>query len=147
MKKLLLAAVLSFAFGMVGAAAQNFPTRPITIIAPFPAGGATDIVARNLAEHMKTTLGQTVLVENISGASGTIGSARVARAEPDGYTLVIGQWSSHVGGGALYPLQFHVLNDFAPVAMLTTSPLWILGKNDLPATNLRELLAWLKANP
>jgi tripartite-type tricarboxylate transporter receptor subunit TctC len=147
MRKLLLAAALSATFGAVSATAQDFPTRPVTIIAPFPAGGATDIVARNLAEHMKTTLGQTVLVENVSGASGTIGSARVARAEPDGYTVVIGQWSSHVGGGALYPLQFHVLNDFAPVAMLTTSPLWILGKNDLPAKDLRELIAWLKANP
>src|SRR5262245_50582903 len=104
MKKLLLATALLFEFGAVSATAQDFPTRPITIIAPFPAGGATDIVARNLSEHMKTTLGQTVLVENVSGASGTIGSARVARAEPDGYTLLIGQWSSHVGAGALYPL-------------------------------------------
>ena len=147
MKTLLLAAALLATFGAVSTTAQDFPIRPVTIIAPFPAGGATDIVARNLAEHMKTTLGQTVLIENISGASGTIGSARVARAEPDGYTLVIGQWSSHVGGGALYPLQFHVLNDFAPVAMLTTSPLWILGKNELPAKDLRELITWMKANP
>ena len=146
MKKSMLAAAL-LAFGAAAAPAQDFPTRPVTLIAPFPAGGATDIVSRNIADHMKKTLGQTVLVENISGASGTIGSARVARAEPDGYTLVVGQWSSHVGAGALYPLTYHVLNDFAPVVRLTTSPLWILGKTSLPANNLKELIAWLKANP
>jgi tripartite-type tricarboxylate transporter receptor subunit TctC len=135
------------ALGIAVATAQDFPNRAITLVAPFPAGGATDIVSRNLADHMKKTLGQTVLVENISGASGTIGSTRVARAEPDGHTLVVGQWSSHVGAGALYPLTYHVLDDFAPVIRLTTSPLWILGKNALPANNLRELIAWLKANP
>src|SRR5262245_51971250 len=88
-----------------------------------------------------------LLVENVTGASGTIGSGRVVRAEPDGYTLVIGQWSSHVGAGALYRLPYHVLHDFEPISVLTTSPLWILGKNDLPAKDLKELIAWLKANP
>jgi tripartite-type tricarboxylate transporter receptor subunit TctC len=87
------------------------------------------------------------VIENVSGAGGTIGMSRVARAEPDGYTLSIGQWTTHVGGGAIYPLAFHVLDDFEPVSLLTSSPLWILGKNDLPAKNLKELIAWLKANP
>jgi len=147
MKKLLLTAGVLTTLGFAVATAQDFPTRPITIVAPFPAGGATDIVSRNIAEHMKKTLGQTVLVENVSGASGTIGMGRVARAEPDGYTLLVGQWTTHIGAGALYPLQFHVLNDFEPISLLTSSPLWILGKNDLPAKNLKELIAWLKANP
>jgi tripartite-type tricarboxylate transporter receptor subunit TctC len=129
------------------ARAQTYPSRPITIVAPFPAGGATDIVSRTLAEGMKAPLGQTILVENVTGASGTIGSGRVVRAEPDGYTLVIGQWSSHVGAGVLYRLPYHVLHDFEPISVLTTSPLWILGKNDLPAKDLKELIAWLKANP
>ena len=147
MRKLLLAVAFLTAWGIVLATAQDFPARPVTIVAPFPAGGATDIVSRIMADHMKTTLGQTVVVENVTGASGTIGMGRVARAEPDGYTLVIGQWTTHVGAGALYPLQFHVLNDFAPISLLTSSPLWILGKNDLPAKNLKDLIAWLKANP
>src|SRR5262245_18387604 len=103
--------IRQFAFALIfvvapfaSAQAQTYPSRPITIVAPFPAGGATDIVSRTLAEGMKAPLGQTILVENVTGASGTIGSGRVVRAEPDGYTLVIGQWSSHVGAGALYRL-------------------------------------------
>jgi tripartite-type tricarboxylate transporter receptor subunit TctC len=147
MKRSILAVAFATLLAISVAAAQDYPNRPITIVAPFPAGGATDIVSRIMAEHMKTTLGQTVLVENVTGASGTIGMGRVARAEPDGYSVVIGQWTTHVGAGALYPLQFHVLNDFAPVSLLTSSPLWILGKNNLPAKNLGELIAWLKANP
>lgn len=131
----------------VSAQAQNYPSHPITLIAPFPPGGPTDTVARVMAERMKTALGQTIVVENVTGAGGTIGIGRVARAEPDGYTLVVGQWTTHVGGGAIYPLQFDVLNDFQPISLLTTSPLWIVGKNDLPAKNLKELIAWLKANP
>ena len=121
MKKLLFAIAVVTAWGIAGASAQNYPARPITMIAPFPAGGSTDIVARILADGLKAPLGQTVVVENISGASGTIGSGRVARAEPDGYTLLLGQWSSNVGAGALYPLPYHVLNDFEPIAMVTTS--------------------------
>jgi tripartite-type tricarboxylate transporter receptor subunit TctC len=146
--------IRQFAFALIfvvapfaSAQAQTYPSRPITIVAPFPAGGATDIVSRTLAEGMKAPLGQTILVENVTGASGTIGSGRVARAEPDGYTLVIGQWSSHVGAGAIYPLPYHVLNDFEPISVLTTSPLWIVGKNDLPAKDLKELIAWVRANP
>jgi tripartite-type tricarboxylate transporter receptor subunit TctC len=126
---------------------QAYPSHPITLVVGFPPGGPTDTVARVMADHMKTTLGQTVVVENVTGAGGTIGMTRVARAEPDGYTLNIGQWTTHVGGGAIYPLQFHVLNDFEQVALLTSSPLWIVGKNDLQAKNLKELIAWMKASP
>jgi len=146
MRKLLLTVAFA-ALGFASASAQDFPSRPVTLVAPFPAGGATDIVSRIMAEHMKTTLGQTVLVENVTGAAGTIGMGRVVRADPDGYTLVVGQWTTHIGAGALYPLNFHVLNDFQPISLLTSSPLWIVGKNALPAKNLKELIAWLKANP
>ena len=147
MKKLLFAVATLTAWGIACAAAQNYPTRPITMIAPFPAGGSTDIVARIVADGLKAPLGQTVVVENISGASGTIGSGRVARAEPDGYTLLLGQWRSNVGAGALYTLPYHVLNDFEPIAMVTTSALWIMGRNGLPHKDLKELIGWLKANP
>jgi tripartite-type tricarboxylate transporter receptor subunit TctC len=126
--------------------AQTYPSRPITLVAPFPPGGPTDTVARIMGDRLKTSLGQAIVIENTTGAGGTIGIGRVARAEPDGYTLVIGQWTTHVGGGAIYPLTFDVLNDFAPVSLLTSSPLWIVGKNDLPAKDLKELIAWLKAN-
>ena len=129
------------------AQAQSYPSKPITIVVGFAPGGPTDTVARILADHMKTTLGQTVLVENAGGAAGTIAGARVARAAPDGYTLNVGQWTSNVGGPAIAPASYHVLNDFEPVARLTTSYLWIVGKTAVPATNLPELLAWLRANP
>ena len=147
MKKLLFAAAIMTAWGIACVSAQNYPARPITMIAPFPAGGSTDIVARIVADGLKAPLGQTVVVENISGASGTIGSGRVARAEPDGYTLLLGQWSSNVGAGALYTLPYHVLNDFEPIAMVTTSALWIMGRNGLPPKDLKELIGWLKTNP
>jgi tripartite-type tricarboxylate transporter receptor subunit TctC len=129
------------------AAAQDYPTRPITLIVPFTAGGPTDLVGRIIADRIKTGLGQPVVVENVPGAGGSIGAARVAKAAPDGYTLIVGQWSSHVGAGAMYSLSFHPVEDFAPVALLTSSPLWIVGRKDLPANNLQELIAWLKANP
>jgi tripartite-type tricarboxylate transporter receptor subunit TctC len=129
------------------AQAQPYPSKPITIIVGFPPGGPTDTIARILADHMRTTLGQTVVVENVGGAAGTIGGARVARAAPDGYTLNVGQWSSNVGGPAMMATPYDVLADFEPVARLTTSYLWIVGRPTLPATNLKELIAWLKANP
>ena len=148
MKSMSLAVAFAAALGWAASAqAQTYPSHPITMIVPFPPGGPTDTVGRVMAEHMKTTLGQTVVIENVTGAGGTIGMGKVARAAPDGYTLSIGQWTTHVGGGAIYPLAFHVLDDFEPVSLLTSSPLWILGKNDLPAQNLKELIAWLKANP
>jgi tripartite-type tricarboxylate transporter receptor subunit TctC len=117
------------------------------MIVPFPAGGGSDILARIMAEHMRASLGQPVIVENVGGAGGTIGTARVARATPDGYTIGFGQWTSHVGSGALYALSFDLLKDLTPVAPLTTAVLWLIGRSDLPANNLKELIAWLKANP
>jgi tripartite-type tricarboxylate transporter receptor subunit TctC len=133
--------------GIAGAAAETYPSRPITMIVPFAAGGVTDIVARIVTDRMKTSLGQPVIVENVSGAGGTIGVTRLYRAAADGYTLVVGQWTSHVGAGAMYPVAFDYLNDFEPIAMLSLAPLWIVGRKDLPAQDLRELIAWLKANP
>jgi tripartite-type tricarboxylate transporter receptor subunit TctC len=130
-----------------GIAAQTYPSRPITMIVPFAAGGVTDIVARIVSERMKTSLGQSVVVENVSGAGGTIGVTRLFRAAPDGYTVAVGQWTSHVGAGAMYPVPFNYLVDFEPVSMLSTAPLWIIGRNNLPAKDVKELIAWLKANP
>ena len=126
--------------------AQTFPSRSITLIVPFAAGGPTDVLARILAEHMRGTLGQTVLVENVTGASGAIAGLRAARATPDGTTLTIGHWGTHVLNGAVYPLQYDVLNDFAPVALVGNGPQLIIGKPKLAAKDLRELIGWLKAN-
>ena len=126
---------------------QSYPSKPITLIVPFPAGGGSDILARIVAERMKASLGQPVVIENIGGAGGTIGTTRVARSAPDGYTIGFGQWSSHVGSGALYNLSFDLLKDLAPVARLTMARLWIIGRSDLPAKDLRELIAWLQQNP
>jgi tripartite-type tricarboxylate transporter receptor subunit TctC len=127
--------------------AQTFPTRPVTIIVPFPAGGPADVIARIIGDRMRTSLGQPVIIENVSGAGGSIGVARVARAMPDGYTLSIGQLNSHVFSGAAYSVRYDLLKDFDPVALLTSNPLMIVGRKDLPARNIRELVAWLKANP
>jgi tripartite-type tricarboxylate transporter receptor subunit TctC len=129
------------------ARAQSYPTRPITIVVPFPAGGPTDTIARIMAEGMRASLGQTVVVENTTGANGSIGVGRVARAVPDGYVISIGHWSTHVINGAIYPLQYDVFSDFAPVAWIATNPQLIVTKNAVPATNLKDLIAWLKANP
>jgi tripartite-type tricarboxylate transporter receptor subunit TctC len=147
MKRLSVAVALAILAGTAGATAQSYPSRPITMIAPFAAGGVTDIVARIVSERMKTSLGQPVIVENVGGAGGTLGVTRLHRAAPDGYTLAIGQWTSHVGAGAMYPVPFNYLTDFEPVSMLSIAPLWIIGRNNLPAKDLKELIAWLKANP
>jgi tripartite-type tricarboxylate transporter receptor subunit TctC len=129
------------------ATAQTYPTRPITIVVPFPPGGPTDVIGRMLAERMRATLGQTVIVENVTGANGTIGIGRVVRATPDGYTLSIGHWSTHVINGAIYPLQYDLLNDFEPISLIATNSYVIVAKNAVPANNLTEFIAWLKANP
>ena len=147
MTRLSIASAFAVFAAVSGAAAQTYPTRPVTVIVPFAAGGVTDIVARIVSERMKTALGQSVIIENVSGAGGTIGVTRLFRAAPDGYTLVVGQWTSHVGAGAMYPVTFDYLNDFEPVSMLSVAPLWIVGRSNLPAKDLRELIAWLKANP
>ena len=130
----------------IAARAQNFPSRPITLIVPFAAGGPTDVLARILAEHMRGTLGQTVLIENVTGASGAIAGQRAARSSPDGYTLTIGHWGTHVLNGAVYTLQYDVLNDFEPVALVGNGPQLIIGRPKLPAKDLRDLIGWLKGN-
>jgi tripartite-type tricarboxylate transporter receptor subunit TctC len=129
------------------AAAQNYPSRPITLIIPGPAGGPGDLVGRVLIERMKTSLGQPLVMENIAGANGTIATARAARASPDGYTLILGTWNSQVGASAVYPVTYDVLSDFEPIALVTFSRLWLVGKAALPPNNMAELIAWLKANP
>jgi tripartite-type tricarboxylate transporter receptor subunit TctC len=127
--------------------ALDYPTRPITIVVPFAAGGATDVLARVLADAMGKSLGQTMIVENVTGAAGTIGVSRVARAAAAGYTLSIGTLTSHVLIGGLYKLDFDLLTDLTPIAELAYEPLLICVKNGLPVHNLQELIAWLKANP
>jgi tripartite-type tricarboxylate transporter receptor subunit TctC len=139
-----LAAILG---GAAGAHGQAYPSRPITIIVPFPAGGPTDTLARILAERMRTSLGQTVIVESVTGAGASIGVARAAQAAPDGYTLSIGNWTSHVGAGAMYPAVHDALLEMQPIANISATPLMIVGKNDLPPKDAKELIAWLKANP
>ena len=129
------------------ASAQTYPSRPITIIVPFPAGGPTDTIARIMGDHMKNTLGQTLIVENVTGAGSTIGTGRAVQAPPDGYTIYVGNWTSAVGAGALYQTSWHILNDLTPIAPLPASSLMIVGKTGLPANNIKELIAWLKANP
>ncbi|HLQ94515.1 MAG TPA: tripartite tricarboxylate transporter substrate-binding protein [Xanthobacteraceae bacterium] len=129
------------------ARAQAFPTRPITLVVSFPAGGPADAVARIVVERLRLALGQPVVIENVAGANGSIGTGRVARALPDGYTLSLGVWNSHVANGAAYTLQYNVVSDFEPVALLANYAQLIVGKKDIPADDLRGLIAWLKANP
>lgn len=145
MKRTMLAACV-IAATVAAAAAQPYPSRPITMIVPFGAGGPTDALARIITQRMSITLGQQVLIENVTGAAGTLGVGRVARAAPDGYTLVIGNWASHVVNSAIYKTPFDYVADFEPVARLSGNPYIIVGKTTLPAT-LPELIAWLKANP
>jgi tripartite-type tricarboxylate transporter receptor subunit TctC len=128
------------------AAAQNYPNRPITIIVPFAAGGPSDALARILGERMKATLSQTVVVENVTGAAGSIGVGRAVRAAPDGYTVSFGHLGTHVANGAIYPLPYNLLTDLDPVVLLPSNPMVVVSTNRLPAKNLKELIAWLKAN-
>jgi tripartite-type tricarboxylate transporter receptor subunit TctC len=148
MRNLLIAVALAAACAIsTSAVAQTYPARPVTIVVPFPAGGPTDTLARVLGEHMKGTLGQPIVVENVTGAGASIGITRAVQAAPDGYTLSLGNWTSHVGAGAIYPVHWNVLTDLAPVSLLSISTLMLVGKNDLPAKDIKELIAWLKANP
>jgi tripartite-type tricarboxylate transporter receptor subunit TctC len=146
MKTLLWAAALAL-LGIGAAAAQNYPSRPITVIAPFPPGGPSDALARILSGPLEAALGQPIVIENVGGAGGTIGAARVARAEPDGYTLLIGQWGTQVVNPITYNLTYDAANDFAPIALLANTPQIIIARKDFPASDVRELIAWLKANP
>src|SRR6476469_6778710 len=147
MRKFVLAVLAVLAFG--GAAvAQNYPSRPITIIVPFSAGGPSDVMARILAERMKTTLGETILVENVTGAAGSIGVGRALRSPPDGYTISFGHLGTHVANGAIYnKLGYDLVADLEPVALLPSNPMIIVSKNAVPAKSLKELLDWLKARP
>jgi len=145
MSKLSIAA-LWIAVMVTGAAAQSYPSRPITMVVPFAAGGPVDTVARILSEPMRASLGQSIIVENTTGAAGSIAVGRVARAAADGYTLSIGHWSTHVVNGAIYTLQYDLLRDFEPIALLPSNPMIVVSKNGVPAKDLAELIAWLKAN-
>jgi tripartite-type tricarboxylate transporter receptor subunit TctC len=143
------AAAFAAAIGLTAdAASQTYPSRPITIVVPFPPGGQVDTLARILIDRIRTALNnQTVIIENVGGASGGIGVTRVTRAAPDGYTLSMGNWTSHVGGPAIYPVQFDILRDLEPVAMLPAAPTIIVARQNMPANDLKELITWLKANP
>jgi tripartite-type tricarboxylate transporter receptor subunit TctC len=146
-----LAFVLAIALAVladVGAvSAQTYPTRPIVMNVPYPPGGPTDTLGRIFAERLRASLGQPVVVENVGGAAGTIGVGRAVRAAPDGYTINFGNVASHVFGSLVFKLQYDVLTDLDPVALMTTSPMWILASTKLPAKDLKELIAWIKANP
>jgi tripartite-type tricarboxylate transporter receptor subunit TctC len=148
MRKWLVMAATMVVTGWTGmAAAQDYPAHPITMIVPFPAGGATDTLARFLGEQMRGVLGQPVIIENIGGAAGSIGVGRAVRAPADGYTLSIGTSTTHMLTGGLYALPFDLLKDLEPVIEIGSEPLLIVGKKTLPANDLKGLIAWLKANP
>jgi len=144
---LLPAALVSAALAPItDAAAQGYPSRPITMVVPFAAGGPGDTLARSLAERMRSSLG-TIIIENVTGAGGSIGVGRVARAEPDGYTLGLGFLGTHVLNGAVYTLNYDVVKDFEPIALIASNPQLIVAKSAVPANNLKELIAWLASNP
>ena len=148
MKPLQIAFAFAVALGAVSIAlAQTYPSRPVTIVVPVPTGGVSDTLARILSERIRTSLGQPVVIENVTGAGGSIGVARVARATPDGYTLSLGNWQTHVSTEAIYPVQYDVRKDFEPVSRLPVSRLWLVGRVGLPARDAAALIAWLKANP
>src|SRR5579883_621026 len=146
MKRLsLICAFIALLTAALPSYADSFPSRPVTLLVGFPPGGPTDTLARILADGMGKALGQTVVVETVSGASGTIAAGRLAHADHDGYTIAIGNWTSHVGSPAIYNLDFDVFKDLQPISLLAYSPLWILGKEALPPKSAAELIAWLKA--
>jgi tripartite-type tricarboxylate transporter receptor subunit TctC len=142
------AAVLALTGAWTGAAhAQNYPSRPVTLIVPYPAGGPSDTLARVLVEQLKVTLGQPVIIENVTGAGGSIGVGRVARSAPDGYTLSLGHVQTHVINGATLELPYDVVKDFEPVTLIADTPQWIAARANFPANSLKELVTWMKANP
>jgi tripartite-type tricarboxylate transporter receptor subunit TctC len=147
MRRAVLAALTALlAFGG-NARAENFPSHPITIIVPFSAGGPSDAMARILAERMKITLGEAVLIENVTGAGGSLGVGRTVRSPPDGYTIGFGHLGTNVANGAIYKLGYDLVTDLEPVVLLPSNPMIIVSKNAVPAKTLKELLAWLKARP
>jgi tripartite-type tricarboxylate transporter receptor subunit TctC len=147
-KPIIVAAAFAAILASLGdAAAQTYPVRPITMIVPLATGGSTDVIARIVAEGMRASLGQPVIVENVTGAGGTLGVGRAARAAPDGYTINLGQWGTNMANGAIYPLQYDIIGDFEPVALIANQPFLVVSRKTLPAKDLKELIAWLKANP
>jgi tripartite-type tricarboxylate transporter receptor subunit TctC len=147
MRRAVLAALVALSMFGHRALAQNYPSRPITLVVPFAAGGPTDAMARILADHMRTTLGQNILIENVTGAAGSLGVGRVVRSAPDGYTVSIGHLGTHVANGAIYKLGYDLVTDLEPVVLLPSNPMIIVSKNAIPAKSLKELLAWLKSKP
>src|SRR5215510_2599890 len=129
------------------ARAQAYPSRPITMIVPYPAGGPTDVIGRIVSEGMRAALAQPIIVENVGGAAGNLGVGRAVRLAADGYALIIGDWGTHVVNGAIYSLQYDVLKDFEPIALLVSNPYLVVVKKSMPAIDLEGLIAWLKANP
>jgi len=142
-----LAALMALAMFGGNAHADSFPSHPITLVVPFSAGGPTDAMARILADHMRTTLGQNLVIENVTGAAGSLGVGRVVRAAPDGYTVSIGHLGTHVANGAIYKLGYDLVADLEPVVLLPSNPMIIVSKNAVPAKTLKELIEWLKAKP
>jgi tripartite-type tricarboxylate transporter receptor subunit TctC len=144
MIKLVVAVALAAVAGVAGA--QSFPTRPVTLIVPFPPGGSTDTAARIIADKMRPALGQPVVIENVGGAGGTIAVNRLARAAPDGYTIDIGQWDTHVGA-IIYPITFDLQKDFEPIGLMSINPQLMIARKGFPADDLKGLVVWMKANP
>jgi len=145
MKKLLFAVALILASASAAIAA-DYPSRSIIMVVPLSVGGSTDVIGRIMAEGMGRALGQTIVVENTTGAGGTIGEGRVARSAPDGYTIGIGQWGTNVANGAIYPLQYDLMKDFEPIGLIATQPFLVCARKTMPASNLKEFIAWLKEN-
>src|SRR3954449_6083539 len=146
MRRLFVALALTIVAGIVVARAQTYPVRSLTLVVPFPPGGSTDAAARIMAERMRVSLGQPIVIENVGGAGGSIAVGRVARSAPDGYTFDIGQWDTHVGS-IIYKLDYDLEKDFDPIALISNNPQLMVGRKDLPANNLAELVTWMKANP
>src|SRR3984885_8905461 len=146
MRKLIVAIALALCATVASAHADAFPSRPITLIVPYPPGGSTDVTARILADKMGLLLGQPVVVENVSGAGGSLGVGRVARATPDGYTIDIGQWDTHVGS-IIYNLNYDLQTDFAPIGLVSINPMLLIATKNLPANDLKSLVEWMKAHP
>src|SRR5262245_13733168 len=143
-----LALGFAFALGSIAIAwAQPFPSRVITLVVPFGAGGPADTIGRILVEGMRERLGQPIIVENVVGASGTIGVGCVGAGPADGYTSVLGNWATHVLNGAMFALSYDLLADFEPVALVSSDPLLIVARKTMPANDLKDFIAWLKANP
>src|SRR3984893_16098396 len=146
MRRMVLAALAMLTFGG-NALAENFPSHPITVIVPFSAGGPSDAMMRIMAARMKGTLGEPLLIENVTGAGGSLGVGRTVRSPPDGYTVGFGHLGTNVANGAIYKLGYDLVTDLEPVVLLPSNPMVIVSKNAVPAKTLKELLAWLKARP